>query len=162
MALPNLYPIEWCMYHFASTHTNTWNTVSILMFSGVHKIWSAWRGVKTEPISLRLCNYQLYFNAWHYFPCSNLSMSTKTTLIDWWQTRNWPHESRLTSLLIRWFCGYMAKDSVRYMYSSHEREPLSFMVMHNVVLSLYLALVFFAITEWMCVWFMVAECFLQC
>ena len=23
MAFPNLYPIEWCMYHFASTHTNT-------------------------------------------------------------------------------------------------------------------------------------------
>ena len=124
MAFPKLYPIEWCMHHFTSRHTNTWNTVSILMFLGVHKIWSAWRGIKTEPISLRLCTYQLYFNAWHYSPCSNLSMSTKTTLIEWWQTRNWPHEFRLTSLLIRWFCGYMAKDSVWYLYSSHEREPL--------------------------------------
>ena len=84
MAFPNLYPIEWCMYHFASTHTNTWNTVSVLMFLGVHKIWSACRGIKTEPISLRVCTYQLYFNDWHYLPCSNLSMSTKTTLIDWY------------------------------------------------------------------------------
>ena len=128
MAFPKLYPIEWCMYHFTSTHTNTWNTVSIVMFLGVHKIWSAWRGIKTEPISLRLCTYQLYFNAWHYFPCSNLSMITKTTLIEWWQTRNWPHEFRLTSLLIRWFCGYMAKDSVLYMYIIiYEREPLSWL-----------------------------------
>ena len=52
----------------------------------------------------------------------------KTTLIGWWQTRNGPHESSLTSLLIWWFCGYMymTKDLVRYMYSSHERERESY------------------------------------
>ena len=50
-------------------------------------------------------------------------MGTQTTLIDSWQTRNGPHESGLTSLLIWWFCGYMTKDLVRYMYSSHWWNP---------------------------------------
>ena len=163
MAFPKLYPIEWCMYHFASTHTNTWNTVSILMFWGVHKIWSAWRGIKTKPISLRLCTYQLYFNAWHYFPCSNLSMSTKTILIGWWQTRNRSDEFRLTSLLIRWFSGVHGK-GFRKIYVQQPWKKTNILVMLYIMLCYYNILpeFFFAITESMCVWCMVAECFLQC
>ena len=56
MTLPDVYTIEWCGYFSASTHTNTWNTQSILMFLGVHKIWSAWRGIKTESIFVGVCN----------------------------------------------------------------------------------------------------------
>ena len=57
MALLDVFPIRWCMYIFpASIHTNTWNTESFFMYLDVHKIWRAWRGIKTESIFLRLCD----------------------------------------------------------------------------------------------------------
>ena len=106
----------------------------------VHKLWSEWRGIKTESIFLRLCNQQLHFNTRHYFPYSNLSMCTQANLIDWWQTRNRPYESRFDVIVDTMILWVHDKGSCK----SHEREPHAWLCFISwcILLSLYLASIF--------------------
>ena len=109
------------IFFFTSTNTNACTTESILMRFGVLKTWSACRWIQTGSISHDYAISSYISTPGIVLIVEIVNVNTNY-LIDWWKTRNGPNKSGLTSLLIGWFCRWLAKDPVRHICTAAMKE----------------------------------------
>ena len=96
------------------------------VFRRAQDLKCAWRGIKTESIFLRVCSSQPNFYTWCYL----LVLICQCVHKLHWLVDGKP-EMGLTGPVWRhwWFCGYMTKESVRYM--KHWGRPQGWLQLYN-------------------------------